>query len=164
MYLKAIPLVLFGVILFPIQLSAEVIGHPHGCPRRAFCGCGASVHLFGHPVRSLFLSSNWLKFPRATPGRDMVAVRRGHVFVLKEQVDGNTWLVFDANSGGRATRMHNRSIAGYTIVNPRGGSPSSAMAFFQGSENMPRPRSRPLKRSRAHHPEFIAAIHPGGGN
>jgi hypothetical protein len=80
------------------------------------------VHLFGQPVRGLFLSSNWLKFPRAAPGRDMVAVRRGHVFVLKEHVEGNTWLVFDANSGGRSTRLHHRSIAGHVVVNPRGAS------------------------------------------
>ena len=26
-----------------------------------------------------------------------------------------------ANSGGRKTRVHHRSIAGYTIVNPQGG-------------------------------------------
>jgi hypothetical protein len=50
----------------------------------------------------------------------MVAVRRHHVFVLEQHVSGDTWLVYDANSGGRQTRIHERSIAGYVIVNPRG--------------------------------------------
>jgi hypothetical protein len=67
------------------------------------------------------------------------------VFVLKEHVEGNTWLVFDANSGGRATRVHHRSIAGYTIVNPRGGSFFSAMASSDvGSQG----RARRYSRSR----------------
>jgi hypothetical protein len=77
--------------------------------------------LFGRPVRELFLSSSWLRFPRSEPGYNKVAVRRGHVFVLKQHISGSTWLVYDANSGGRGTRMHPRSIAGYTIVSPRGG-------------------------------------------
>ena len=109
------------LLLFaPVNALAELVEHPQGCPRRAFCGCGASVHLFGKPVRSLFLSSNWLKFPRTAPGHNKVAVRRGHVFVLKEQVGHNTWLVYDANSGGRGTRLHARSINGYAIVDPSG--------------------------------------------
>jgi hypothetical protein len=48
----------------------------------------------------------------------MAAARRGHVFVLKQHIRGSIWLVFDANSGGRKTRMHPRSIAGFVIVNP----------------------------------------------
>jgi hypothetical protein len=48
----------------------------------------------------------------------MAAARRGHVFVLKQHIRGMIWLVFDANSGGRKTRMHPRSIAGFVIVNP----------------------------------------------
>jgi hypothetical protein len=50
----------------------------------------------------------------------MVAARRGHVFVLERHIAGHVWLVHDSNSGGRRTRIHPRSIAGYTIVNPRG--------------------------------------------
>ena len=111
--------VVFVVLFLPIKASAELVSHPQGCPRRAFCGCGASVHLFGRPVRELFLSSNWLKFPRTSPGTNMVAVRRGHVFVLKQHIEGSTWLVFDANSGGSGTRLHERSISGYVIVNPQ---------------------------------------------
>jgi hypothetical protein len=98
--------------------AARVIGgRPHGCPAR-FCGCGASLHLFGKIIPALNLAANWLRFPRAAPALDMVAARRGHVFVLKYHISGNTWMVFDANSGGRRIRIHPRSIAGFTIVNP----------------------------------------------
>lgn len=101
--------------------QAEIVGHPSGCPRRAFCGCGASVEVFGKPVRELFLARNWFKFPRTIPSSGAVAVRRNHVFVLRQHVQGKTWIVYDANSGGRKTRIHHRSISGYAIVNPHGG-------------------------------------------
>lgn len=95
--------------------------HPSGCPSRAFCGCGAAVRVFGSPVRSLWLAANWFSFPRTAPGAGMVAVRRHHVFVLEAHLEGGTWLAYDANSGGHATRIHARSIRGYTIVNPHAG-------------------------------------------
>ncbi len=102
----------------PVQRAGKVIGgRPAGCPSR-FCGCGASLHLFGRIIPALNLAANWLRFPRAAPGPDMAAARHGHVFVLKQHIRGNLWLVYDANSGGRQTRMHQRSIAGFTIVNP----------------------------------------------
>lgn len=101
--------------------AATVVGHPPGCPHRAFCGCGAAVRVFGAPIRSLWLAANWFRFPRAAPAAGMVAVRRHHVFVLERHLGGNTWLAYDANSGRRLTRIHARSIAGYVIVNPRGG-------------------------------------------
>lgn len=103
-----------------IGLAAKILSHPSGCPRRAFCGCGASVEVFGRPVRSLFLAANWLRFPRAAPAPGMVAARRGHVFVLRQHIGGSTWLAYDANSGRRQTRLHARSIAGFSIVNPHG--------------------------------------------
>jgi hypothetical protein len=100
--------------------GAGVIGgRPAGCPSR-FCGCGASLHLFGRIIPSLNLAANWLRFPRAAPAPKMAAARRGHVFVLEQHIQGNTWLVFDANSGHHATRLHARSIAGFAIVNPFG--------------------------------------------
>ena len=98
---------------------ATVQPHPAGCPSRAFCGCGASVRLFGRPVRELYLAANWLKFPRAAPAPGMAAARPGHVFVLEQHVRDDVWLVYDANSGGRQTRLHERSVRGYAIVNPR---------------------------------------------
>lgn len=95
------------------------VAHPAGCPRRAFCGCGASVHVFGHSVRHLWLAANWFRFPAAAPAPGMAAVRRHHVFVLMSHVAGSTWLSYDANSGGHRTRIHSRSIRGYSIRNPR---------------------------------------------
>jgi hypothetical protein len=108
------------ICMFATNCYARVIEHPESCPRHAFCGCGASVRVFGHSVRELWLASNWFRFPRTQPSAGMVAVRRHHVFVLEQHVSGDTWLVYDANSGGRQTRIHERSIAGYVIVNPRG--------------------------------------------
>lgn len=93
-------------------------GRPAGCPR-SFCGCGASIRVFGRIVPGLNLAANWLRFPRTAPAPGMVAARRGHVFVLEHHLQGDTWMAYDANSGGRATRIHARSLRGYTIVNPR---------------------------------------------
>ncbi|WP_416192945.1 hypothetical protein [Nitrobacter sp. TKz-YC01] len=94
-------------------------GRPAGCPRR-YCGCGASLHIFGRIIPRLNLAANWLRFPRAAPAPGMVAARRHHVFVLKRHLHGRVWLVWDANSGRGKTRIHPRSIAGFTIVDPRG--------------------------------------------
>ena len=83
---------------------AQVVGgRPAGCPR-SFCGCGASIRVFGHIVPGLNLAANWLRFPRTAPAPGMVAARRGHVFVLEQHVEGDTWMAYDANSGGHATR------------------------------------------------------------
>lgn len=91
---------------------------PTGCPH-AFCGCEASLFLFGKIVPALNLAANWLRFPRAEPAPHMAAARPGHVFVLLRQVAGDMWLVHDGNSGRHLTREHVRSIRGYRIVNPR---------------------------------------------
>lgn len=98
-----------------------VIGRrPAGCPHR-FCGCEASLYLFGKIRPELNLAANWIrKFPRASPAPRMAAARRGHVMVLISHVEGSKWLVHDGNSGGGLTRRHVRSISGYTIVNPHG--------------------------------------------
>jgi hypothetical protein len=93
-------------------------GRPAGCPR-SFCGCGASIRVFGRIVPGLNLAANWLRFPRAAPAPGMVAARRGHVFVLEQHIDGDAWMAYDANSGGRTTRIHARSLRGYIVVNPR---------------------------------------------
>lgn len=101
---------------------ATILPHPAGCPRRAFCGCGAAVRVFGSPVRSLWLAANWYRFPHIPPSMassGMAAVRPHHVMVLEADMGGGVWEVFDANSGRGATRIHARSIAGYTIVRPR---------------------------------------------
>ena len=100
--------------------GAVVNRRPQGCPR-AFCGCEASLYLFGKIRPDLNLASNWIrKFPRTSPAPGMAAARSGHVMVLMSHVEGNNWLVHDGNSGGGLTREHVRSIKGYVIVNPRG--------------------------------------------
>lgn len=116
--MKRITLAMIAIIASISFAHAEIVSHPKGCPKRAFCGCGASVEIFGRPVRDLFLARNWFRFPRTSPAPGTVAVRRHHVFVLKSHVQGSVWMVYDANSGGRKTRMHQRSISGWAIVNP----------------------------------------------
>jgi hypothetical protein len=97
--------------------SQAIGGRPTGCPH-SFCGCGASIRVFGRIVPELNLAANWLRFPRTSPAPGMVAARRGHVFVLERHVEGDTWMAYDANSGGHATRIHARSLRGYAVVNP----------------------------------------------
>ena len=100
--------------------NSQIVSHPSGCPSRAFCGCGVSVKVFGHPVRNLFLASNWFRFPRTAPSAGMVAVRNHHVMYIMA-LDGNgNATVYDPNSGGHQSRIHIRSLAGYRIVNPHG--------------------------------------------
>jgi hypothetical protein len=100
----------------------RVVGsRPSGCPNR-FCGCEASLYKFGRIIPELNLAANWRRFPRTAPAPGMAAVRPGHVMILESQVSGNVWNVHDGNSGGHVTREHARSIAGYTIVDPNGGS------------------------------------------
>ncbi len=117
----------FGSPMYPpetqrsfLSRQTSILPHPPGCPRRAFCGCGAAVEVFGKPVRSLWLAANWLAFPRAAPAPGMVAARRGHVFVIKQVLGNGKVLAYDANSGGRRTRLHVRSLAGFAVVNPHG--------------------------------------------
>lgn len=101
--------------------NAVIVGRrPAGCPRR-YCGCEASLYIFGKIKPELNLAINWKrKFPRTSAAPGMVAARSGHVFVLLSHVEGNNWYVHDGNSGGGLTRRHVRSINGYTVVNPHG--------------------------------------------
>lgn len=100
--------------------NGNIISHPRGCPSRAFCGCGASIRVFGKSIRSLWLAANWFRFPRTSPAPGMVAVRQHHVMVLESHVNGSIWIVYDANSGGHLTRIHPRDISPYSIRNPHG--------------------------------------------
>jgi hypothetical protein len=98
-----------------------IVGHrPAGCPHD-FCGCEASLYLFGEIHAELNLASNWArKFPRSSPAPGMAAVRSHHVVVLMSHVEGDEWLVHDGNSGGGLTRDHVLSVRGHVIVDPRG--------------------------------------------
>ena len=98
----------------------NIVSHPAGCPYTAFCGCGVSVKVFGHPVRDLFLASNWFKFPRTHAAPGMVAVRNHHVmYIMSADANGNA-TVYDPNSGHHQTRIHEVSLSGYRVVNPSG--------------------------------------------
>jgi hypothetical protein len=99
--------------------AAQVVAHPAGCPRVAFCGCGAALEVFGQPIRALWLAANWLRFPPAAPSPGMAAVRPHHVMIIRDYLGGGRALVYDANSGGHLTRVHVRSLRGYSIRNPR---------------------------------------------
>lgn len=109
-------------------LQPQIVAHPDGCPRRLFCGCGAAKRLkevWGIIVekpRELWLAANWYRYPKAQPAPGMIAVRRHHVYVIEADLGGGKVLAYDANSGRGLTRIHVRSLAGYTVVNPRGGS------------------------------------------
>ena len=101
-----------------LNLDTRIVAHPKGCPRRLFCGCGVSLRVFGKRVRHLYLARNWMKYPRTSPRRGAVAANRRHVMFIERYLGGNKALVYDPNSGGRKTRLHVRSLAGYKIVDP----------------------------------------------
>lgn len=106
--------------------NSTIVGsRPPGCPHR-YCGCEASLYLFGEIRPMLNVARNWrVMFQRAAPTPGMVAARHDHVMVLMSHAGGNDWLVHDGNSGGGKTREHVRSIRGYTIVNPHNPRPGS---------------------------------------
>lgn len=105
-----------------VNSVAQMLPHPQGCPRKAFCGCGTAVEFFRSPVRSLWLAAAWLKFPRTSPGPGTAAVapNRHHVVKVVEHVGGSNFAVIDHNSGRNRSRLHVRNLAGWTFVSPRG--------------------------------------------
>jgi hypothetical protein len=117
--------------------GGEIIQHPAGCPARLFCGCGASIEVFGHSIRDLWAVSNWYRFPRAAPAAGM-AVLWGtrHVAVIRQYFGDGTAMLYDANSGKGLTRLHRIRIAGLAVVDPHPGraslspSPSSLMLIL----------------------------------
>lgn len=96
----------------------EVIGgRPSGCPH-AYCGCSASLKLFGKIIPELNLAANWGRFPSAAPAPGRAAYRSGHVFVILAVNSDGTVLAHDGNSGRGLTRIHTVSLRGYRVVNP----------------------------------------------
>lgn len=100
--------------------SSQYLAHPSGCPARLFCACGAAVHIFGAPRRDLWHTSAWRRFPAAQPGPGMVAVNSRHIFVIDRVLGNGMVMAYDYNSGGGRSRLHARSLAGYSVRNPRG--------------------------------------------
>lgn len=115
-------LLMFSPALPTIATPAEatvVGGRPAHCPR-AFCGCATAMKV-GLSGSFWNLAANYKVLPRASCAPGMVAARRGHVFVIQSCNGNGTVTAWDPNSGGGKTRVHTRSLAGYTIHNPRGG-------------------------------------------
>ncbi len=112
-------LLVVTALLWAAPVRAEVIGgRPAGCPYQ-FCGCGLSLHLYGRIIPRLNRAAEWLRFPRAFPAPGMAAVRYHHVMGLERPGSRpGLWVVYDANGGHHMTWRHERSIAGYVIVNP----------------------------------------------
>lgn len=107
--------------------GAVVGGRPAECNIRIrgrlipYCGCGVSLKVFGRVIPELNLAANWKrKFPRTSPAPGMVAARSGHVFYIMRVVDSSTVVAYDPNSGKGLTRVHERSLRGYVVVNPYG--------------------------------------------
>ena len=93
-------------------------GRPSGCPH-AYCGCSASLYVFGRIIPELNLAANWgRKFPPAMPGPGMAAYRAHHVFIIISVNGDGTVLAHDGNSGGHQTRVHTVSLRGYKVVDP----------------------------------------------
>lgn len=98
--------------------GAEILGgRPAGCPRR-FCGCGVSLKVFGKIIPRYNLAANWRDFQPATPGGGTVAWRPGHVLYVEAHVGGNSYQVYDPNSGGGKIRRHVRNLSGYRFADP----------------------------------------------
>ncbi len=101
--------------------NSVVGGRPSGCPH-AFCGCGASLYLFGKIVPSLNLAWNWAThFPHiamSSAQNGDVAVRRHHVVVVLANKGNGVFMVHDSNSGHHLTRIHDRQLGGYIFVRP----------------------------------------------
>lgn len=113
-------LMLFSPATIISTADATVIGgRPSGCPAR-YCGC-ATARKVGLSGAKWNLAANYLTLPRTSCAPGMVAARRGHVFVIQSCHGNGTVTAWDPNSGGGKTRIHTRSLAGYAVVNPRGG-------------------------------------------
>ncbi|HZD89478.1 MAG TPA: hypothetical protein VE224_05225 [Pseudolabrys sp.] len=105
--------------------GALVGRRPAGCPYE-YCGCEASLYVFGKIRRDLNAARNWrIMFPRAAAAPGMAAVRTHHVMILMSHVSGSNWLVHDGNFNHQ-TLEHVVSIRGYTVVDPHG-SPAEAL-------------------------------------
>ena len=99
-------------------IATRIVPNPLGCPSRAFCGCGTALHIFGKNIRAAWLARWWFRFPAAAPGPGKVAVRRHHVFAILRDLGGGRVLAYDPNSGGHKTRIHVRSLRGYSVRDP----------------------------------------------
>jgi hypothetical protein len=117
----------------PVYDRGQIVAHPAGCPRFLFCGCGASIEVFGSSVRDLWLVANWYRFPRTAPAPGMAVLWGTHVAIIREYYGDGTALLYDANSGQGLTRVHRRSIAGLAVVNPHPGRKAKLISWASTS-------------------------------
>ena len=103
----------------PNRSEGVVGGRPAGCPH-AYCGCSASLRVFGRIIPELNLAANWRRFPSAMAAAGMAAWRYGHVFIIESVNGDGTVVAHDGNSGHGLTRVHTVSLRGYRVVNPNG--------------------------------------------
>lgn len=101
---------------FTYSEAEKILPHPSGCPRVAFCACGVSMKLWGKAKH--MLARAFFQYPVAKAAPGMVAVRRHHVMLIDHLDANGNAVVYDPNSGGHQTRIHVRSLAGYSIRNP----------------------------------------------
>ena len=101
------------------RVGQVIGGRPSGCPYQ-YCGCSASLRIFGKIIPSLNLAANWGRFPSANPSPGMAAYRNHHVFVIESVNSDGTVVAHDGNSGRHLTRIHTVSLRGYRVVNPHG--------------------------------------------
>lgn len=99
--------------------GGQIVAHPAGCPRIAFCGCSSWKYLTGQVVTrgGPAQARWWYRFPTAAPAAGMAEVRPHHVRVIITAYGDGTAMFYDGNSGGHLTRIHRDRIRG-RIVNP----------------------------------------------
>jgi len=103
------------------NIGERIVSHPEGCPRIKFCGCGVSVWVFGHSIRDLWPAAAYYRFPRdrIAPGNVAIFGRHHVAGIISDDGHGMATL-YDPNSGGHQTRIHQRYIGNATVVNPHG--------------------------------------------
>lgn len=119
---RLIPLsLLIGIgitLLAATPAYSTTVSHPAGCPWSKFCGCGVSVKVFGHPVRSLFAAISWSQFQPTYARGGAVAYRAHHVVYIERMTGPHRGIVYDPNSGHHQTRVHERDLRGFRFVDP----------------------------------------------
>ena len=96
----ALVLMLLGFMASPVKA-----GSPHGCPKRAWCGCWLAKHLGLHD-RKLWLARNWARIgsPAPGPAPGVVAVWRHHVGVVTGVPGPGRIELLSGNDGNRVRK------------------------------------------------------------
>ena len=126
-----------AVLARPEPRQGEMGGRSGSCLRFAatrylWCGCGAADEVgLDNSDGHWNLAANYFELPRAEPGFNMVAVRYGHVAVLKSHVSGSIWIAFDPNSGGHRAHTHEIDLRHFRAVVDPHGSPVKHLAAYR---------------------------------